>query len=67
MNERLAALNSWLSDEVGLLGYTIEAVSGDASFRRYFRVTGAATEKWVAMDAPPDREDCRPLSKWRAS
>lgn len=61
MNERLAALNSWLSDEVGLLGYTIEAVSGDASFRRYFRVTGAATEKWVAMDAPPDREDCRPF------
>jgi len=61
VTERLAALNSWLGDDVGLLGYSIEAVSGDASFRRYFRVTGAGGERWVAMDAPPEREDCRPF------
>ncbi|MCB1751466.1 MAG: phosphotransferase [Gammaproteobacteria bacterium] len=59
--ERLAALHSWLSDEVGLHGHAIQAVSGDASFRRYFRVTAADGKRWVAMDAPPEREDCRPF------
>ena len=37
-----------------------EPASEDASFRRYFRVhAGART--WVAMDAPPPMEDCRPF------
>src|SRR6266704_2779867 len=32
----------------------------DASFRRYFRIRrGEAQPSLVAMDAPPDREDCR--------
>ncbi len=34
--------------------------SADASFRRYFRLT-AAGQTWVVMDAPPEREDCRPF------
>lgn len=63
MTERLAALHGWLSGEVGLPDFTIEPVSGDASFRRYFRVVEASGEKWVAMDAPPEREDCRPFVK----
>ena len=61
MTERLTALHSWLSGEVGLSDFTIEPVCGDASFRRYFRVVAAGGDKWVAMDAPPDREDCRPF------
>ena len=36
--------------------------SADASFRRYFRLT-AAGRTWIVMDAPPDREDCRPFLK----
>ena len=32
------------------------AISGDASFRRYFRVQNDA-EHWVLMDAPPALED----------
>ena len=63
MTERLAALHSWLSGEVALSDFTIEPVCGDASFRRYFRVVAAGGDKWVAMDAPPDREDCRPFVK----
>ena len=34
--------------------------SADASFRRYFRLSHAG-ESWVVMDAPPEREDCRPF------
>lgn len=34
--------------------------SADASFRRYFRVTTADGTR-IAMDAPPQREDCRPF------
>ncbi|MGB5081753.1 MAG: phosphotransferase [Burkholderiales bacterium] len=34
--------------------------SDDASFRRYFRVRGdEARPSLIAMDAPPDKEDCR--------
>jgi aminoglycoside/choline kinase family phosphotransferase len=51
-------LCSWLSklDSVGRV--QPEPASLDASFRRYFRVR---TEKdsFIAMDAPPDQEDCR--------
>ena len=34
--------------------------SADASFRRYFRIE-ADGQSWVVMDAPPEREDCRPF------
>lgn len=34
--------------------------SADASFRRYFRLTDGA-QTWVLMDAPPDKEDCKPF------
>jgi len=38
----------------------IQPVSGDASFRRYFR---GETDKgnWILVDAPPDKEDSRPF------
>ena len=36
----------------------LEMVSGDASFRRYFRVR-AGTDSFVAVDAPPENEDGR--------
>jgi aminoglycoside/choline kinase family phosphotransferase len=34
--------------------------SADASFRRYFRLQ-AGGRSWVLMDAPPEKEDCRPF------
>jgi len=34
--------------------------SADASFRRYFRVTDGH-QTWIAMDAPPDKEDLIPF------
>jgi aminoglycoside/choline kinase family phosphotransferase len=61
--DRLAALERWLSERCGAAGCTIAPASADASFRRYFRVTpaGAGARTLIAMDAPPEHEDCRPF------
>jgi aminoglycoside/choline kinase family phosphotransferase len=56
MAERLGALRGWLRDEVGLEGFELEPASGDASFRRYFRVTLPDGTTAMAMDAPPEQE-----------
>jgi len=61
MPERLQQLTAWLHEECGLGNFHIEPASGDASFRRYFRVSLAGGNSFVAMDAPPDKEDCRPF------
>ncbi|WP_353200903.1 phosphotransferase [Sandarakinorhabdus sp.] len=41
-------------------GAAVRPLAGDASFRRYFRVT-LGTRSAVLMDAPPDKEDSRPF------
>jgi aminoglycoside/choline kinase family phosphotransferase len=61
MPQRRAALQQWLADSCGLVDCRIEAASGDASFRRYFRITLADGSTLIAMDAPPDKEDCAPF------
>ncbi|MEJ1298467.1 MAG: phosphotransferase [Candidatus Sedimenticola sp. (ex Thyasira tokunagai)] len=61
MPERLAALKTWIGETLSLGDFTIEAASGDASFRRYFRLTLADTRTFIAMDAPPEKEDCHPF------
>jgi aminoglycoside/choline kinase family phosphotransferase len=60
--DRLEALDAWLRDALGGREYTREPASTDASFRRYFRVFSEG-RTWIAMDAPPEREDCRPFVK----
>jgi aminoglycoside/choline kinase family phosphotransferase len=47
-------------DRAGWAGARIEPLAGDASFRRYFRITGAGGQA-VLMDAPPPHEDPRPF------
>lgn len=47
-------------------GATISPITGDASFRRYFRVTDG-DRRAVLMDAPPPHEDPRPfisIARW---
>lgn len=56
---RLANLSDWLQHEVKLPWERIVPASGDASFRRYFRVYSAG-RSLIAMDAPPPMEDVRP-------
>ncbi|OOZ37813.1 aminoglycoside phosphotransferase family protein [Solemya velesiana gill symbiont] len=60
MPERMRALEVWLSSSVGLEAFDLAPASADASFRRYFRVTLPGGQNYVAMDAPPEQEDCRP-------
>ncbi len=61
MPERLKQLENWLKDDCGLGEFEITPASGDASFRRYFRVTLSDGNTHIAMDAPPEKEDCEPF------
>lgn len=57
---RLEALRAWLTTVLAGAPFTLAPASADASFRRYFRVTFDGDTR-IAMDAPPEREDCRPF------
>jgi aminoglycoside/choline kinase family phosphotransferase len=59
--DRLAQLRQWLEGVLGSSSFDLAPASGDASFRRYFRVTLPSGATRIAMDAPPEREDCRPF------
>jgi aminoglycoside/choline kinase family phosphotransferase len=56
---RLAGLSEWLARDLKFGVERIAPASVDASFRRYFRVWRGA-ETFIAMDAPPDKEDLGP-------
>ncbi len=57
---RLAALEDWLHGIEAVGGGRPVPASEDASFRRYFRIA-REDRSYIAMDAPPPREDCRPF------
>ncbi len=62
---REAAFHRWLealAGEHGLRPATLRPASADASFRRYLRVDVQGGSR-IIMDAPPDKEDCRPFVK----
>ena len=59
-DSRLDAIKNWLTSELKFENFTIEVASADASFRRYFRLL-CDGKSWIIMDAPPDKEDCRPF------
>ncbi len=60
MTQRHRMLEGWLAEQPGLSGFSLQPASGDASFRRYFRIH-ADGATFIAMDAPPENEDCRPF------
>src|SRR6187402_3338970 len=59
MNQRLDALNKWTAAQLSLpltkVAQNMTNLAGDASFRRYYRLT-LAKETYVLMDAPPETE-----------
>ena len=57
---RLTMLEAWLSRVLGRPPEQLAPASADASFRRYFRAW-AGRVSYVAMDAPPGREDLEPF------
>ena len=62
---RHAAFDAWLAPLAaaqGLQPDTLRPASADASFRRYLRIdTHTPGQSCVVMDAPPDKENCRPF------
>ena len=55
---RLEQAKEWLAEQ--FFHFDIQTLAGDASFRRYFRVS-TAEETYVLMDAPPEKEDVSPF------
>ncbi len=60
--DRLTQLKQWL-EQLSENTYTnLQPASADASFRQYFRVGNNKDNKtYIVMDAPPEKEDCRPF------
>lgn len=58
--QRQQQLTDWLNSQFPPNSFALAPASADASFRRYFRVT-FADKTLIAMDAPPQHEDCRPF------
>ncbi|HUQ74330.1 MAG TPA: phosphotransferase [Burkholderiales bacterium] len=61
VDDRRLVLERWLADQFRGTRFTLAPASEDASFRRYFRATLEDGRTFVAMDAPPEKEDCRPF------
>ena len=65
MDIRLQSLTLWVRQTPGFEQAVAEPVSGDASFRRYFRVVrtepDGSASPFIVMDAPPEHEDCEPF------
>jgi aminoglycoside/choline kinase family phosphotransferase len=62
MPHRIKQLKIWLGSLPEIGDFSFAPASGDASFRRYFRIRVGA-RSYIAMDAPPDREDAGPFIK----
>jgi aminoglycoside/choline kinase family phosphotransferase len=60
MPQRIEQLKTWLASLPELSEFSFEPASNDASFRRYFRIRQNG-KSYIAMDAPPEREDSRPF------
>ena len=60
VDTRLADLRRWVDGIDAAAGGKLTPASGDASFRRYFRLQ-KGDESLIVMDAPPLQEDCLPF------
>lgn len=60
-DDRRSRLERWLALELRGARFALTPASEDASFRRYFRATLDDGRSFVIMDAPPEKEDCRPF------
>ena len=59
--QRIDLLREWLRTQLGRHDFALASASSDASFRRYFRVQCAGSRSFIAMDAPPEHENCVPF------
>jgi aminoglycoside/choline kinase family phosphotransferase len=54
-------VTDWVAGRFPDQSIQITPASADASFRRYFRLTLPDGSTRILMDAPPDKEDCKPF------
>lgn len=72
-SSRIDALTRWAAEQNGLntADIALTPAGGDASFRRYFRLTLPDNCTQVVMDAPPEQEDSAPFvaigQRWLAA
>lgn len=59
-DQRIEQLKIWLNKTLKSEHYELSVASADASFRRYFRIKHN-DQSMIAMDAPPEKEDCKPF------
>jgi len=57
---RIQKATAWAANVMGLENIHLEPVSGDASFRRYFRFN-TGQRSIILMDAPPETENSAPF------
>jgi N-acetylmuramate 1-kinase len=63
--QRAASFQPWFTAicaQHALAPSSLRIASADASFRRYLRVDALAGGSCIIMDAPPDKEDCKPFA-----
>jgi len=62
-DRRVDELKKWVTRQLSCEGHDVvmHALPVDASFRRYFRIS-KGTHSFIAMDAPPDKENSVPFS-----
>jgi len=61
--DRQIAFAAWIHAQTGTYGLHLNSLShasADASFRRYFRISSSSAS-FIVMDAPPEKENCRPF------
>jgi len=61
MNLRESLLEDWVRKATNNPSATLQAMQNDASFRRYFRVYLPNHSTFIAMDAPPNKENLKPF------
>ena len=58
--QREQSIQSWITSVLRSDQFEINFLAGDASFRRYARII-LNNKTFMLMDAPPEKEDCRPF------
>ena len=56
--ERIQQLKTWTAKQLNIKEVALEPVSGDASFRKYYRITYNG-KCYIIMDVPPPHENCQ--------
>lgn len=54
-------VTDWVASRFPNQSVNITPASADASFRRYFRLSWPDGSTRILMDAPPEKEDCKPF------